>query len=507
MLSTPGNLKTMLTREEVRELCDQDLSTHLQALAVERAAIRRARLGLWFTALAAIPAAIGVARLGLSLEAAVFALIVVVVPPVYLFSNQSHQARSRRDAVFSNLVEDVGARVLPGASFGPRPGAQSVWAAIDGSGIFSKIAEECDTIRLVSGAARLDSLVFAEVRLFRVTGRVRHRIDRNDPKQPQPREIDVFRGLFIAFDRATAVRSATFVDPKRVGVSIAARDALDPVPLDDPDFERAYRVTGSDPEEGRALLSPAARAGLLRLKELAGRPVHLSIAGPRVSMAIEFGRPLFAPDSRPVDVERVAEIADLFGLAEAAAALPLGATRAAGDRYAASPTRPESGEGPTRVPGRPATSSARLKRAAGGLSIVYVRALSWFALASTGLSAPLLGWFWFLAGRAALTPSGDLTGVFAAMIPLGVATLWWYYWAQVWWDPVSRVDVGTGELTVSRGLLRRTRLAVVAGQKLAIRKGVLYVDELAISPRLPYDELRWLGYELSRVVPSLGCPE
>lgn len=499
----------MIDREGLRRFYDGDLAVHLRALEAERLAARRAWVRFAASAVPAVGVAFVISRLNLSPEVGGTIFIAVVVLPFYVFSKLAGEARTRRAQAFRELTGAIAARVLPGSACGPEPPGVSVRDAVAGSGIFSERAEQCDTITAVYGATRPAGLIFAEVRLYRVrewgdlAGRDRQhqiatkRVGSVDVNRRK--ETDVFRGLFFAFDLGTPIRGTTFVDAKRMGVAIAARDALEPVAFDDEGFESAFRVTSSEPEEAQALLTPSARAGLVRLRETVKRPVHLSFSEGRVSVAIEAG-PLFVLESRQVDFERVAEIADLFALAdELAAALPLGVPVPTTTRARAGLARGVAAE---TAPARPATSMTRLTQRDGGLSIVYTRAVSRLALAISLLSAPLMAWFWFLAVREFLDASGDKTGVAAAMIPLSLASVGWLFAAQAWWGPVRRVDVDGAELCVSRGLLRRARVPAASVRSLARKGSLLLADGLAITPELQGAELEWLAYEIGRVLPS-----
>ncbi|HET7292917.1 MAG TPA: DUF3137 domain-containing protein [Vicinamibacteria bacterium] len=494
-------VRAMVDREELRRLYDGELRRHLQALEAERDEARRAWTWFAVTGLAGACLLFALSRLNVNLEAWAFALMLVLAIPLYVFSKRAREAAPRRGAAFRDLVADIAAHVMPGSLYGRPHGSAPIFELVKASGIFNERAEECEVGAAVSGADRPAGLRFAEIRLYSVKEwydpKYDNNRDSNTTRTPNRREeVDVFRGLFLAFDLGATIRGSTFVDPKRVGAAIADRDALEAVSLADPDFESAWRVTSSEAEEARALLPPSARAGLLRLRELAGRPLHLSISENRVAAAIEFDRPLFGLDSRAGSFERVAEIADLFALAEAAAALPLGVPVAAPSRWAAAPTEAEH------APPRPATSRTRLTRREGGLGILYTRSVSRRALWLSALFAPLLAWVWFLAARELLAPSGDKTGVFAAMIPLSVASAVWLFGAQAWWGPVRRVDVDASEVCVTRGLLRRTRVPSASIQSLAERDGVLRADDLAISPELEGAELKWLAYEVGRALPS-----
>lgn len=500
----------MMTRDELRRLCDGDLSVQLRTLETERSAARRAWMGLGIAAAVDVGAAWVISRLNLSPEVGGTLFIAIVAVPAYVFTQRAREAGARRTRAFHELTGAIAARVLPGAIYGPEPATVNVRGSVDGSGIFNERGEECETIAAVSGAARPAGLVFAEIRLYRVrewedtAGRDRRyqvatkRVGAVDVNRRK--ETDVFRGLFFAFDLGTTIRGTTFVDPKRAGKAIAPRDALEPVSVEDGDFEQAFRVTSSEPEEARALLTPSARAGLVKLRETTKRPIHLSFSEGRVSVAIEFGRPLLALDSRSVDFERVAEIADLFGLADAvAAALPLGvavptATRAAVSRVRGTEAGP--------APARPATSMTRLTRRDGGLSLLYTRAVSKRFLAIGALTTPLLFGLWFLAVREFLGPSTDKTAVGAATIPLALATLGWLFVAQAWWDPVRLVEVDGAALRVTRGYLKKVRVPAASVRSLAIRDERLWADALALSPELPKAELEWLAYEIGRALPS-----
>ncbi len=398
------------------------------------------------------------------------------------------------EAAFRALVSDVAGVVIPGARFGQEGSASAV--RVDGSGIFGERAERCESRAGIVAASRPAGLVFADIRMHYVQEyhdgrRVRGSYGRKGSVDINVRkEVDLFRGLFIGFDLGAAVRGSTFVDPRGAGPAVASREALEPLDTGDAAFERVFRVTSSDPEEARALLMPSTRAGLLRLREAARQDLHVSISDGRVSIAIELGPSPFEPGRGPVDFERVLAIAELFALVDlAAAALPVGVAL------------PTSAPGAEAAPGRPATSHTRLTRRADGLSLAYTKAVSPLWLVVSAAGAPLLGWFWALALRELLLGgSKDNTGVLAAMIPLAVGTLLWFYAAQAWWGPVTRVEIDAGELRVRNGLLRWNRVPTASIRTIEAREGMLHADHLPLSPALRGDELRWLHHEVGQAL-------
>ena len=491
-----------MTREELRRRYDTEFAPRLEALEEQRIRRRRSKAGLWLTGLFAIPVAFVISKLGWSLEASAFAMIVVIVPAAYACARLAFQASDRHAALFAQLVGDVLHAVLPGASYSPA-GSAAVGGAVQGSGLFNARAERCGCLAAVTGALRPAGLLLADVRLYS------ERLEIDETRSHRPlaerkrrRETTVFRGLFLAFDLDAPVAGTSFVDTLHVGRGIADRDALDRMSLEDREFDKLFRVSASDVEEARLLLTPSVRAVLTELRASTKRPIHFSIAEERASLAVEFGRPLFLSSGGAVTFEQVAELADAFALPELlSAALP----RLPG-RARSGVVGPSVGAQAGQAPGRPATSATRVSRNTGGVSIVYTRAVSRLALVLSALATPLLLWFWFLA-LSALLASGDRTGVFAALIPLSTASVFWLFAAQAWWGPVRRVDVDDDELHIGRGLLRKQRVAAASIRVLAIRDGVLYADALALSPALAGAELRWLAYELGRALPSARPPE
>jgi hypothetical protein len=390
-------------------------------------------------------------------------------------------------STFEALLTAIAGRLIPGARWSRDGGL--VGSAVAASGLFGDRAERSETLAGLVGATRPAGLVFCEARIY-------YRSESHDPTRPNAnrrfnvvRETDLFRGLFFAFDLGGSARGTTIVLPHRAGPAFAEHDALDAVRLDDPAFDRAFRVLSSDPDEARALLQPSTRAGLLRLREAAGHDVHLSLSDGRASVAIESGPPRLVPGGH-VDAARVAEIAGLFGLVDlAAAALPVGVGLHV-------PEPPGAG-----APGRPATSRTRLTRTADGVTAEYTDATSLLLLALSALAVPFLAWGWLGAVRAYLAAPRSEIGPLVVMVPLAVATLLWLFAAQNWWAPVRRVEIRSGRIAVRRGYLRRQEAPAASVRALEARDGVLYADGLALTPSLRGAELRWLGYELGRELP------
>jgi hypothetical protein len=388
-----------------------------------------------------------------------------------------------RTAAFERLVSEIAALVLPGAVYG-RAGSASVGGAVHASGLFGEGAVKCDCTAGLVGARQPAGLVFGEVRLYDV----KEWYDSKDNRK-RTKEIDAFRGLFFAFDLGTPLRGTTFIEPIRRGPGLGTRDALDDVPFpDDEAFSRVYRVTASDTDEAIALLLPSTRSGLIGLRELAGGPLYVSVSEGRVSVALESDERLFDPGPAP-SLARVTRLAELLALPDAvAAAFPVGVEfqRATGAALAPG------------APSRPATATAKVTRAPGGMRILYTRAVRFWPTALSALAFPPLAFFWLLAARLAFSGESDAFSVLA--INLSVVTLLWMFFAQGWWGPVRVIEIDGAELRVTHGMVRRRRIPRSELGALEIRKGVLYAGDVAVSPRLPHAELEWLAYEVGRTL-------
>jgi hypothetical protein len=133
------------------------------------------------------------------------------------------------------------------------------------------------------------------------------------------RNVDhlVFHGLFFVADFNKSFRGQTLVLPdlaeRALGSFGRAFQSLETtisglqlIELEDPEFERAFKVCATDPVEARYLLSPSLMRRILAFRQSAGGEVRLGFLGGRVSVAISRSGDLFAIDAgRPLGLEDV----------------------------------------------------------------------------------------------------------------------------------------------------------------------------------------------------------
>ena len=115
----------------------------------------------------------------------------------------------------------------------------------------------------------------------------------------------VFQGLFIVADFNKHFKGRTLVLPdlaeKLFGSFIGgmlqsknfSKDQL--VKMDDPEFEKAFVVYGTDQIEARYILTHTMMQRLLKLKEETKSNVYASFYGEKIMIAIDYNRDLFEP--------------------------------------------------------------------------------------------------------------------------------------------------------------------------------------------------------------------
>ena len=73
--------------------------------------------------------------------------------------------------------------------------------------------------------------------------------------------------------------------------------------LDNPAFEKEFKVHTSNESEARALLTPSMIEHLLTLRRQAGKPVFLAFKDRRAYVGVHYGRTLFEPGIAQEHVE------------------------------------------------------------------------------------------------------------------------------------------------------------------------------------------------------------
>jgi hypothetical protein len=132
----------------------------------------------------------------------------------------------------------------------------------------------------------------------------------------------VFDGLFFVADFNKSFRGQTLVLPDtaeralgsfgRAFQSLASGAAgLELVQLESPEFERAFTVRSSDPQEARYLLSPSLMQRILAFHRRSGGKLRLGFLRGRVTVAIPMPGDLFSIASGPLGGTRPISLEDV----------------------------------------------------------------------------------------------------------------------------------------------------------------------------------------------------
>ena len=132
------------------------------------------------------------------------------------------------------------------------------------------------------------------------------------------RSHTVFRGLFFHLGLNQRLTGVTLVDPEKArSQQLGEREGLSPVTLDNPEFEKEFKVHASHESEARALLTSAVIEALLTLRRQADRRIFLAFKGQRAYLGVDYDRKLFEPGiARTTSKEAVREIAAHFAFVE-----------------------------------------------------------------------------------------------------------------------------------------------------------------------------------------------
>lgn len=237
------------------------------------------------------------ASFALIFVAVIIAAKLYLLPGVTAFMN--YRSRFKRD-----VVTEIFQIVVPSATYEPYKGiAREVF---DEPGIFETRGglSSDDRVRGRIGQTPFEA---AEVSRSYTTGSGKN-----------SRTHVVFKGLFFHLDFNKALRGTTVVEPESAGPSqIGARGGLELVSMENPEFEREFKVYATDPVEARYILTPVMMEQLLTLRGHAEHPVFLGFKGSRAYIGIHYNRTLFEPSiASTTSLEAIEEIAEQFALAE-----------------------------------------------------------------------------------------------------------------------------------------------------------------------------------------------
>jgi hypothetical protein len=153
----------------------------------------------------------------------------------------------------------------------------------------------------VSGKIETRDFVFSELH-------VQRKEERYEKGRKRTHWVSVFKGLFYKTKLAKAVTSPIYILPdpseeilgrwlgRMVGQwAELMADRGKAIELENPLFEKYYKVFCDNPILVRTILTPVAMELLTEFRQTAKRPIHISLVGDQLYLAISFGHDLFEP--------------------------------------------------------------------------------------------------------------------------------------------------------------------------------------------------------------------
>lgn len=371
------------------------------------------------------------------------------------------------------------------------------------------------------------------------------------------RSHTVFRGLFIHLAIGRRLSGVTVIDPEKASShQIGERSGLSLVTVDNPAFEKEFKVHASNESEARGLLTPGVTEALLALRRQAGKPVFVAFKDSRAFLGVDYGRTLFEPGiARTTSKESVREIAEQFAFVETIVrelntnARGFGAevdeavfrspdvapdplSRLAADKGGsltpaevwtmASASIDDSAKDGASFP-PPERTRISLVHEPAGLSITYGLRLGFWVLLAISLSGALLAssalraedapeWAGPASAWVRTLPPVPRVDAFAANAPLPwliVGTVVAALFALMWTAYVRRVVIETDCIRIYRGLRPFARvyprpkygraIRIKTSVYIAKSEGIHLVNPTA-SPVLTEAEAQWLTSEMKRAL-------
>lgn len=188
------------------------------------------------------------------------------------------------------------------------------------SRIFEKKHQRFQGDDFVSGTIEKTDFEFSELK----AEYKRESTDSDGKKQTE--WVAIFQGLFFHAEFNKHIEGETFVLPdtseKRWG-KFAQKFQKDSkrgelVKLENPEFEKAFKVFSTSQQEARYILTPTMMEAMTDIQKRFNRPMNFSFIGERVYCAIEFNKGLFEPRvmKSGVKFSDVEEMYCLFSLIE-----------------------------------------------------------------------------------------------------------------------------------------------------------------------------------------------
>lgn len=282
----------MKSNEELQKLFENELKPALQAIEGQRKNLLTKYIICIVGALAAFAAAFLLAEKYI----AVFYLAIAVILGLgfYLAFVVKKQQRAYRGLFKQNVVKEIVNLINPDWTY--HADGRISESEYNRGQLFNTRLDKYEGDDLVSGIIEKTDFQFSELHTQYKTTKT------NDEGKTETEWHTVFKGLFAHADFNKEIKGRTFVLPEHAskqfnqfGMSINEGGHTELVKLENPEFEKIFKVYGTDQIESRYVLTPTMMEAMVNIYKKYKRRVYFSFIGSRVYVAMSFNKDLFEP--------------------------------------------------------------------------------------------------------------------------------------------------------------------------------------------------------------------
>ena len=282
----------MKSNEELQKLFESELKPALQAIEGHRKTLLTKYVVCIVGALASFAAAFFLA------EKYIFvfylAIAVIIGLGLYLAFVVKKQHREYRAIFKQNVVKEIVNLINPDWQYSSNGSISE--SDYNRSQLFNKRLDKYNGDDLVSGIIEKTDFKFSELH-------TQYKTTKTDSDGKTETEWHtVFKGLFAHADFNKEIKGRTFVLPEHAskqindfGMSINDGGKTELVKLENPEFEKIFKVFGTDQIESRYVLTPTMMEAMVNIYKKYKRRVYFSFIGTRVYVAMTFNKDLFEP--------------------------------------------------------------------------------------------------------------------------------------------------------------------------------------------------------------------
>ncbi len=282
----------MKTTEELQNLYENKLKPALQAIEGKRKSILKKYVLCIVGALAAFLTASAFSETYIIVF--YLAIAVIIGLGLYIFFVVMKEQKAYRAIYKTDVVKQIVNLINPDWQY-ESEGKISI-SNYYKSQLFSKQYDKYEGDDLITGTIEKTDFRFSELH-------TQYKTTKTDSEGKTETEWHtIFKGLFAHADFNKEIKGRTFVLPEhaskqfsKFGMSINDGGKTELVKLENVEFEKIFKVYGTDQIESRYVLTPRMMEAMVHIYKQYKKRVYFSFIGSRVYVAMSFNKDLFEP--------------------------------------------------------------------------------------------------------------------------------------------------------------------------------------------------------------------